>query len=171
MTNVNIKKMIYYDMTSIKIITKKGDINISLFDQEAPLTVASFLFLVRQGFYNGLTFHRVVPNFVIQGGDPLGTGTGGPRSKGITSFPYGGKEVSYPYKDEFQSGKRFDKAGLLAMANAGPGTNGSQFFITHVPTPHLNNRHTIFGEVMSVDDQKIVDSIQQGDLIQEIKIL
>lgn len=158
-------------MTSVKIITKKGDINISLFDQEAPLTVASFLFLVRQGFYNGLTFHRVVPNFVIQGGDPIGNGTGGPRNKGITSFPYEGKEVSYPYKDEFQSGKRFDKAGLLAMANAGPGTNGSQFFITHVPTPHLTNKHTIFGEVLSTEDQKVVDSIQQGDLIQEIKIL
>ncbi len=158
-------------MTSVKIITKKGLINISLFDQEAPLTVASFLFLVRQGFYNGLTFHRVIPNFVIQGGDPIGNGTGGPRNKGITSFPYEGKEVSYPYKDEFQSGKRFDKAGLLAMANAGPGTNGSQFFITHVPTPHLTNKHTIFGKVMSAEDQKVVDSIQQGDLIQEIKIL
>jgi len=158
-------------MTNVKIITKKGDINISLFDEDAPLTVASFLFLVRQGFYNGLTFHRVVPNFVIQGGDPLGNGTGGPRDKGIPSFPYGGKEISYPYKDEFQSGKRFDKAGLLAMANAGPGTNGSQFFITHVPTPHLTNKHTIFGEVVSANDQNVVDSIQQGELIQEIKIL
>ena len=158
-------------MTSVKIITKKGDINISLFDQEAPLTVASFLFLVRQGFYNGLTFHRVVPDFVIQGGDPLGNGTGGPRDKGISSFPYEGTEVSYPYKDEFQSGKQFDKAGLLAMANAGPGTNGSQFFITHVPTPHLTNKHTIYGEVISAEDQKVVNSIQQGDLIQEIRIL
>jgi peptidyl-prolyl cis-trans isomerase B (cyclophilin B) len=158
-------------MTNVKIITKKGDINISLFDKDAPLTVASFLFLVRQGFYNGLKFHRVVPNFVIQGGDPLGNGTGGPRNKGINSFSFEGKEISYPYKDEFQSGKQFDKAGLLAMANAGPGTNGSQFFITHVPTPHLNNRHTIFGEVMSPADQKVVDSIQQDDVIQEIKIL
>ena len=158
-------------MTNVKIITKKGDINISLFDDDAPLTVASFLFLVRQGFYNGLKFHRVVPNFVIQGGDPLGNGTGGPRNKGINTFPYKGNDVSYPYKDEFQSGKRFDKEGLLAMANAGPGTNGSQFFITHVPTPHLNNKHTIFGEVISPSDQKVVDSIQQGDIIQEIKIL
>lgn len=158
-------------MTNVKFITKKGDINISLFDTDAPLTVASFLFLVRQGFYNGLTFHRVVPDFVIQGGDPLGNGMGGPRNKGIKAFPYEGKEVSYPYKDEFQSGKRFDKAGILAMANAGPGTNGSQFFITHVPTPHLNNKHTIFGEVMGPADQRVVDSIQQGDIIQEIIIL
>lgn len=158
-------------MTDVKIITKKGDINISLFDNDAPLTVASFLFLVRQGFYNGLTFHRVVPDFVIQGGDPLGNGMGGPRDKGIRAFPYEGKEVYYPYKDEFQSGKRFDKPGLLAMANAGPGTNGSQFFITHVPTPHLTNKHTIFGEVMGSADQRVVDSIQQGDIIQEIIIL
>ncbi|TFG03573.1 MAG: peptidylprolyl isomerase [Promethearchaeota archaeon] len=158
-------------MTNVKIITKKGDINIALFDEDAPLTVASFLFLVRQGFYNGLTFHRVVPDFVIQGGDPLGNGTGGPRDKGIKSFPFKGKEISYPYKDEFQSGRGFDKAGLLAMANAGPGTNGSQFFITHVPTPHLTNKHTIFGEVLSSEDQKVVNAIQQGDVIQEIQIM
>jgi len=158
-------------MTDVKIITDKGDINISLFDEDAPLTVASFLFLVRQGFYNGLKFHRVVPNFVIQGGDPLGNGTGGPRDKGIKLFSYQGNDISYPYKDEFQSGRKFNKAGLLAMANAGPGTNGSQFFITHVPTPHLTNKHTIFGEVMSPEDQKVVDSIQQGELIREIKIM
>ena len=157
-------------MTNVKLITKKGDINIALFDEDAPLTVASFLFLVRQGFYNGLTFHRVVPDFVIQGGDPLGNGTGGPRDKGIKSFSFKGKEISYPYKDEFQSGRGFDKAGLLAMANAGPGTNGSQFFITHVPTPHLTNKHTIFGEVLSSEDQKVVNAIQQGDVIQEIQI-
>lgn len=157
-------------MTHVKFITDKGDINISLFDEDAPLTVASFLFLVRQGFYNGLKFHRVVPEFVIQGGDPLGNGTGGPKDKGITSFPYQGNDISYPYKDEFQSGRQFNKAGLLAMANAGPGTNGSQFFITHVPTPHLTNKHTIFGEVMGAKDQKVVDSIQQGDIIREIKI-
>jgi peptidyl-prolyl cis-trans isomerase B (cyclophilin B) len=158
-------------MTNVKITTERGDINISLFDDDAPLTVSSFLFLVRQGFYNGLNFHRVVPNFVIQGGDPLGDGTGGPRSKGINSFPYQGKQVDYPYKDEFQSGRRFDKPGLLAMANAGPGTNGSQFFITHVATPHLTNKHTIFGEVMNPEDQNVVNSVQEGDNIIEIKIL
>ena len=159
------------NMTNVKIITDKGDINISLFDEDAPLTVSSFLFLVRQGFYNELKFHRVVPEFVIQGGDPLGNGTGGPRDKGITSFPYQGNDISYPYKDEFQSRRQFNKPGLLAMANAGPGTNGSQFFITHVPTPHLTNKHTIFGELISAEDQKVVDNIQQGDIIREIKVV
>ncbi len=158
-------------MTHVKIITEKGVINLSMFDDDAPLTVTSFLFLTRQGFYNGLKFHRVVPNFVIQGGDPKGNGTGGPRDRGITSFPFKGKDITYPYKDEFQSGKRFDKAGILAMANAGKNTNGSQFFITHVPTPHLTNKHTIFGEVINPEDQKVVDSIVQGDRIIEIQIL
>jgi peptidyl-prolyl cis-trans isomerase B (cyclophilin B) len=107
---------------------------------------------------------------MIQVGCPLGRGTGGPRDKGINSFPYQGKQISYPFKDEFQSGKTFNKPGILAMANAGPSTNGSQIFITHVPTPHLNNKHTIFGEVVSDKDQAIVDSIIQGDKIIEIKI-
>lgn len=158
-------------MTKIIIVTNKGDIKLNLFDGEAPLTVASFLFLARRGFYNNLKFHRVIKNFMIQGGDPLGDGTGGPRSKGIDSFPYQGRQIKYPFADEFQSNKRFDKPGLLAMANAGPSTNGSQFFITHVPTPHLNNKHTIFGEVISPEDQKVVDSIVQGDNIRQIKIL
>lgn len=158
-------------MTKIIIVTNKGDIKLNLFDGEAPLTVASFLFLARRGFYNNLKFHRVIKNFMIQGGDPLGNGTGGPRSKGIDSFPYQGRQIKYPFADEFQSNKRFDKPGLLAMANAGPSTNGSQFFITHVPTPHLNNKHTIFGEVISPEDQKVVDSIVQGDNIRQIKIL
>ena len=158
-------------MTQVNIITNKGEINLSLFDNDAPLTVASFLSLVRQGFYNGLKFHRVISDFMIQGGDPLGRGTGGPRDKGIKSFTYQGKEITYPYKDEFQSGRRFDKAGLLAMANAGANTNGSQFFITHVPTPWLTNKHTIFGEVISQKDQDIVNSIEQGDTMLEIKII
>ena len=153
------------------MITTKGDINLQLFDNEAPLTVSSFLFLIKEGFYNGLTFHRVIADFMIQGGDPLGNGTGGPRSVGINSFPFQGRQVSYPYTDEFQSGKVFDKSGILAMANAGPGTNGSQFFITHVPTPHLNNRHTIFGEVVSRADQTVVDAIRQGDKIKAIEII
>jgi peptidyl-prolyl cis-trans isomerase B (cyclophilin B) len=158
-------------MTLIKMLTTKGDINIQLFDNDAPLTVSSFLFLIKEGFYNGLTFHRVIADFMIQGGDPLGNGTGGPRSVGINSFPCQGQDVSYPYKDEFQSGKVFNKSGILAMANAGPSTNGSQFFITHVPTPHLNNKHTIFGEVIGPADQTVVDSIRKGDKIKAIEII
>jgi len=153
------------------ISTTKGDINLTLFENDAPLTVASFAFLARQGYYNGLKFHRVIDNFMIQGGCPTGTGRHGPREKGINSFPYQGQQVSYPFKDEFQSGRRFDKPGILAMANAGPGTNGSQFFITHVVTDWLNNKHTIFGEVESQADQNVVNSIVKGDLIQEIKII
>ena len=158
-------------MTIIKINTDKGEINLNLFDDDAPITVASFLYLIEQGFYNGLIFHRVIDDFMIQGGCPLGKGIGGPKTKGINSFPYKDKQINYPFNDEFQSGKKFNKPGLLAMANAGPNTNGSQFFITHVPTPHLNNRHTIFGEVKSPSDQAVVNSIQQGDKIIEIKIV
>ncbi|MHA1273063.1 MAG: peptidylprolyl isomerase [Promethearchaeota archaeon] len=157
-------------MTRIVMRTTKGDINLNLFDDKAPMTVASFLFLAKQGFYNDIIFHRVIDNFMIQGGDPLGKGYGGPKNKGIASFPYQGKDISYPFPDEFKSGKVFDKPGILAMANSGPNTNGSQFFITHVPTPWLNNKHTIFGEVESANDQAIVDSIQQGDRILEIVI-
>ena len=159
-------------MTLIIIKTEnKGDINLNLFDEDAPMTVASFLFLARTGFYNGLVFHRVIANFMIQGGCPLGKGHGGPKNKGVNSFPYQGGEISYPFADEFQSGRQFNKMGILAMANAGKNTNGSQFFITHVPTPHLNNAHTIFGEVVSESDQVIVNSIASGDKILEIKIL
>lgn len=158
-------------MTNIIMITEKGPINISLFDRDAPITVASFLYLIKQGFYNNLKFHRVIKDFMIQGGDSLGNGTGGPKSVGINSFPHQGRSVSYPFIDEFQSGRTFDKPGILAMANAGSNTNGSQFFITHTPTPHLNNKHTIFGQVISSEDQKIVNSITQGDIIREIKIV
>lgn len=157
-------------MTNVVIKTNKGDINLQLFDEDAPLTVASFLYLIRKGLYNGLTFHRVIENFMVQGGCPLGTGTGGPSNVGINAFEYQG-QISYPFKDEFQSGRVFDKPGSIAMANAGPNTNGSQFFITHVPTPHLNNKHTIFGEVISDTDQAVVNSIVKGDKIQEIQIL
>ncbi len=158
-------------MTKVKIITTKGDINLTLFDEDAPLTVSSFLFLAKQGFYNGISFHRVIADFMIQGGDPLGNGMGGPSAVGIKSFPFQGREVSYPFADEFQSGKVFTKSGILAMANAGPATNGSQFFITHVPTPHLNNKHTIFGELVSSVDEKVVNEIKQGDKIKTIEIL
>jgi len=154
----------------ITIVTNKGDINLNLFD-DAPMTVTSFLHLIKQGFYNGIVFHRVIDDFMIQVGCPFGRGTGGPKDKGINSFPYQGQEISYPFKDEFQSGRVFDKPGILAMANSGPNSNGSQLFITHVPTPWLNNKHTIFGEVASPQDKKIVDSIQQGDKIIDIKIL
>jgi len=106
-------------MTKIVIVTNKGNINLNLFDEDAPMTVASFLFLANQGFYNGIIFHRVIADFMIQCGDPLGKGHGGPKNKGINAFPYKGQEISYPFPDEFQSGKKFDKPGLLAMANAG----------------------------------------------------
>ncbi len=158
-------------MTKAIISTSKGDINLNLFDIDSPKTVASFIFLVRQGFYNGLNFHRVIDNFMIQGGCPSGTGRDGPRKKGITSFPFQGKQISYPFADEFKSGRVFDKPGLLAMANSGPNTNGSQFFITHIITDWLTNKHTIFGEVESQADQNVVNAIRQGDKITKITIV
>ena len=158
-------------MTSVKMITTQGDINLNLFDNQAPLTVSSFLFLAKQGYYDGIVFHRVIADFMIQGGDPLGEGTGGPKAVGVNSFPFQGKDISYPFADEFQSGKVFNKPGILAMANAGPRTNGSQFFITHVPTPHLNNKHTIFGEVLGPTDQNVVDAITKGDKIKAIEVI
>lgn len=148
------KSSTYLELTAT-IHTNKGDINLRLFPDQAPLTVLSFVNLAKRGYYDNLTFHRVIPEFVIQGGCPLGTGTGGP---------------GYRFKDEFSPDLRHDKPGLLSMANAGPGTNGSQFFITHVPTPHLDNRHSIFGEVMGTQDQKVVDSIAVGDTIKTIEI-
>ena len=157
-------------MTNVVIKTSKGDINLRLFGADAPLTVASFLYLIRKGYYNGLTFHRVIENFMIQGGCPLGSGTGSPKAVGVNAFEYQGQIISYPFKDEFQSGRVFDKPGLLAMANAGPNTNGSQFFITHVISDWLTNKHTIFGEVISNADQIVVNTIQNGDKIFEIQI-
>ena len=157
-------------MTKVSIVTNRGEINLNLFDEDAPMTIASFLFLIQKGYYNGLTFHRVIDDFMIQGGCPTGTGYHGPRQKGITSFPFKGKQISYPFNDEFQSGRTFNKPGLLAMANSGPNTNGSQFFITHIKTDWLTNKHTIFGEVISQKDQDVVNSIQQGDKIIEILI-
>ncbi|MEE9376776.1 MAG: peptidylprolyl isomerase [Candidatus Lokiarchaeia archaeon] len=157
-------------MTNIVMITSKGNINLRLFDEDAPMTVASFLYLINQNFYNGIVFHRVIANFMIQVGCPLGRGTGGPKDKGISSFPYQGQQINYPFADEFQSGRTFEKPGILAMANAGSNTNGSQIFITHVPTSHLNNKHTIFGEVIGETDKSVVDQIKQDDKIIEIKI-
>jgi cyclophilin family peptidyl-prolyl cis-trans isomerase len=119
------------------IKTNMGDIEIELFPEEAPKTVENFVELAKKEYYNGVIFHRVIDNFMIQGGDPTGTGRGGESA-------WGGK-----FKDEFSPKLTFDKAGLLAMANAGPGTNGSQFFITLAPTTWLNNHHTIFGKVVN----------------------
>lgn len=138
-----------------KIKTSKGDINLKLFPEVAPMTVTNFVHLANRGYYNGLKFHRVIADFMIQGGDPTGTGAGGP---------------GYQFGDEFKEGVVFDRKGLLAMANAGPNTNGSQFFITHVPTEWLNYKHTIFGEVVSEEDQKVVDSVAQGDIMETIEI-
>ena len=135
--------------------TSKGVIKLELFDEKAPITVANFVNLANKGFYDGLTFHRVIPEFMIQGGCPLGTGTGGP---------------GYQFEDEFDSGLRHDVPGKLSMANSGPGTNGSQFFITHVPTPWLDDAHTIFGSVVSSDDQGVVDLIEQGDVINSVTL-
>ncbi len=140
---------------SARIETSKGTINLTLFDEQAPLTVANFANLASKGFYNGLNFHRVIGDFMIQGGCPHGTGTGDP---------------GYRFEDEFDKSLRHDRPGRLSMANAGPGTNGSQFFITHVPTPHLDDNHAIFGEVKSAEDQAVVDAIAQGDTITSIEI-
>jgi peptidyl-prolyl cis-trans isomerase B (cyclophilin B) len=137
------------------IETSKGTINISFFPEQAPVTVANFVNLANRKYYDGLNFHRVIGQFMIQGGCPEGTGTGGP---------------GYRFEDEFDASLRHDQPGKLSMANAGPGTNGSQFFITHVPTPHLDGAHTIFGAVASQADQDVVNSISQGDQIVSIVI-
>lgn len=135
------------------IETDKGNIVIELAPQYAPNTVNNFVFLARQGFYDGVTFHRVIGNFMIQGGDPTGTGMGGP---------------GYDFEDEFEGNSLVHETGVLSMANAGPNTNGSQFFITHSPQPHLDGRHTVFGKVTS--SQVIVDSIEQGDVMNKVTI-
>ncbi|MCP4427554.1 MAG: peptidylprolyl isomerase [Chloroflexi bacterium] len=122
---------------AVVTVAGKGDMRLTLFDDEAPLTVNSFVYLANQGFYDGLTFHRVIADFMAQGGDPTGIGSGGP---------------GYQFEDETDADLSFDRRGLLAMANSGPATNGSQFFITFVPTPHLNGLHTIFGELIEGDD-------------------
>ena len=137
------------------IETSKGDIKLNLFPDKTPVTVASFVNLAQKGFYDGLNFHRTINDFMIQGGCPLGNGTGGPQ---------------YQFNDEFAPELRHDAPGKLSMANSGPHTNGSQFFITHVPTPHLDGVHSLFGEVHSVADQVVVNTIEQGDKIIAIRI-
>jgi peptidyl-prolyl cis-trans isomerase B (cyclophilin B) len=139
----------------VTINTNKGPINLTLFDELAPVTVANFVNLAKRGYYNGLKFHRVIEEFMIQGGCPFGTGTGGP---------------GYKFRDEFASQLKHNKPGILSMANAGPNTNGSQFFITHIATPWLDGKHSVFGEVVSEQDQAVVNSIRQGDKIESVTI-
>lgn len=135
--------------------TSKGTIKLDLTADQTPVTVASFVNLAKRGYYDGLNFHRVIPNFMIQGGCPQGTGTGGP---------------GYQFADECCDDLKHDRAGILSMANSGPGTNGSQFFITHGPTPHLDGMHTVFGAVVSDEDQQVVDAIEGGDKINSLTI-
>ena len=135
------------------LTTSKGDIVLDLQPQHAPKTVNNFVTLARDGFYDGLTFHRVIPNFMIQGGDPNGTGTGGP---------------GYRFEDETRDNPLTHETGVISMANAGPNTNGSQFFITHAPQPHLDGRHTVFGKV--TQGQDVVDAVRQGDTMTSVTI-
>jgi len=140
-------------MLTATIKTDKGDIKIELHGEKTPLTVANFVNLAKRGYYDGLKFHRVIANFMIQGGDPTGTGAGSP---------------GYRFRDEFNGTLRHDSPGVLSMANAGPGTNGSQFFITHGATPWLDMKHTVFGKV--TEGQDVVDAIAQGDVMNEVVI-
>ncbi|PIE60985.1 MAG: peptidylprolyl isomerase [Desulfobacterales bacterium] len=142
------------DLTAI-METSKGTINLTLFADQTPVTVSNFVNLAQREYYNGLKFHRVIADFMIQGGCPYGNGMGGP---------------GYDFEDEFKKDLKHDKPGILSMANAGPGTNGSQFFITHGPTPHLDGMHTVFGTVVSQEDQDVVNSIAQGDTIESVTI-
>ena len=134
--------------------TSKGTIRLELFEDKTPKTVDNFESLCEKQFYDGLTFHRVIPDFMIQGGCPEGTGTGGP---------------GYTFEDEFHPELKHDGPGVLSMANAGPNTNGSQFFITHVPCPHLDGRHSVFGKVL--EGQDVVDSIEQGDIMTTVRVV
>ncbi|MCB0291963.1 MAG: peptidylprolyl isomerase [Calditrichaeota bacterium] len=138
---------------TITMSTTKGDIVLELYPQHAPVTVNNFVFLANAGFYDGVSFHRVIPNFVIQGGDPTGSGSGGP---------------GYRFEDEVKGNPLTHERGVISMANAGPNTNGSQFFITHSPQPHLNGRHTVFGKV--VEGLDVVDAIAQGDKMEKVTV-
>lgn len=138
---------------NITLNTNRGPIHLRLHDDKVPVTVASFVNLARRGYYDGLSFHRVINDFMIQGGCPEGSGRGGP---------------GYKFEDEFNPSLRHDKPGVLSMANAGPRTNGSQFFITHGATPWLDGKHSVFGEVLGAEDQAVVDAIRQGDVIEKV---
>ncbi|MGV6850910.1 MAG: peptidylprolyl isomerase [bacterium] len=144
-------------MSDIKatIKTNRGDIHINLEADKVPYTVANFVNLAQKGFYNGLNFHRVINDFMVQAGCPDGVGTGGP---------------GYRFEDEIDTSLKHDEPGVLSMANAGPNTNGSQFFITHVPTSWLDGKHAVFGKVNSEEDQKVVNAIVQGDIMEEVVI-
>ncbi len=145
-----------YDQdVDICIHTNKGEINLTLFATKTPKTVTNFLELAKAGYYDGLTFHRVIPDFMVQGGCPNGTGAGGP---------------GYKFGDEFHPELRHDAPGVLSMANAGPGTNGSQFFITHVETAWLDDKHTVFGKVKSDADQDVVNAIAGNDVINKVEV-
>jgi peptidyl-prolyl cis-trans isomerase B (cyclophilin B) len=140
---------------NVTFSTSRGPIHLRLHDDKTPVTVANFVNLARRGYYDGLTFHRVIADFMVQGGCPNGDGRGGP---------------GYRFGDEFDASLRHDKPGILSMANAGPGTNGSQFFITHGATPWLDGKHSVFGEVVGPEDQKVVDAIQSDDLIEKVTV-
>lgn len=140
-------------MKVVTIVTSRGTIRAQLYDDKVPKTVANFEKLAKQGFYNGLKFHRVIADFMVQTGCPQGTGTGGP---------------GYKFADEFHASLRHDGPGILSMANAGPNTNGSQFFITHVATPWLDNKHSVFGKV--IQGQDVVNSIKQGDKMESVTV-
>ena len=140
---------------NVTFSTSRGPIHLRLHDDKTPVTVANFVNLARRGYYDGLTFHRVIADFMVQGGCPNGDGRGGP---------------GYRFGDEFDASLRHDKPGILSMANAGPGTNGSQFFITHGATPWLDGKHSVFGEVVGPEDQKVVDTIQSDDLIEKVTV-
>ena len=137
------------------IVTGRGTIHLQLFAEQTPMTVANFVNLALRKFYDGLTFHRVIPDFMIQGGCPEGSGRGGP---------------GYRFEDEIVSSLKHDRPGVLSMANAGPGTNGSQFFITHVATPWLDGKHTVFGRVLGPEDQAVVDAVRAGEKVGSITI-
>jgi len=138
----------------VKLETTKGDIKLELYPEHAPKTVNNFVFLVNETFYDGITFHRVIANFMIQGGDPTGTGTSGP---------------GYKFEDELTSNPLKHDSKVISMANSGPNTNGSQFFITHLPQPHLDGKHTVFGKVLQGED--VIDSIQEGDEITKASVI
>lgn len=140
---------------NVTFTTSRGPIHLRLHDDKAPLTVANFVNLAKHGFYDGLTFHRVIADFMVQGGCPEGSGRGGP---------------GYKFEDEFNASLRHDKPGVLSMANSGPRTNGSQFFITHGATPWLDGKHSVFGEVVGPEDQKVVDAIQQDDTVEKVTV-
>lgn len=140
-------------MTTATIKTTRGTIKLQLYDDKTPKTVANFVTLANKGFYNGLKFHRVIANFMIQTGCPEGTGRGGP---------------GYKFKDEFHPELKHNGPGVVSMANAGPNTNGSQFFITHVPCPHLDGKHSVFGRVL--EGQDVVNAIRQGDKMESVTI-